>query len=94
MPSGSFYNQSTSTPAQGSEVISASSLLKDYYSKSPKKVSAGKALCAPATSYNSASSGSTGRGSNEDNTPPSFMSEEQILQHNETTKQYGGNVQL
>ncbi|KAI5704649.1 hypothetical protein M8J75_007572 [Diaphorina citri] len=90
VPSGSFYNQSTSTPAQGSEVISASSLLKDYYSKSPKKVSAGKALCAPATSYNSASSGSTGRGSNEDNTPPSFMSEEQILQHNETTKQYGG----
>ncbi|KAI5743557.1 hypothetical protein M8J77_019574 [Diaphorina citri] len=88
--SGSFYNQSTSTPARGSEVISASSLLKDYYSKSPKKVSAGKALCAPATSYNSASSGSTGRGSNEDNTPPSFMSEEQILQHNETTKQYGG----
>ncbi|XP_026682912.1 Bloom syndrome protein homolog [Diaphorina citri] len=90
VPSGSFYNQSTSTPARGSEVISASSLLKDYYSKSPKKVSAGKALCAPATSYNSASSGSTGRGSNEDNTPPSFMSEEQILQHNETTKQYGG----
>uniref|UniRef100_A0A8D8WUX2 RecQ-like DNA helicase BLM n=2 Tax=Cacopsylla melanoneura TaxID=428564 RepID=A0A8D8WUX2_9HEMI len=67
------------------EITSASSLLKDYYSKSPKKASSvGKALCAPSTSYNSGGSNNT------DNTPPSFMNAEEMAQHSETTKEFAG----
>ncbi|KAL1458129.1 hypothetical protein WDU94_008300 [Cyamophila willieti] len=83
----SFDTASNFNSESTNEVVSASSLLKDYYKKSPKKVSSvGKALCAPATSYNSRES------STSDNTPPTFMNAEEMAQHSESTKEFAGFV--